>query len=541
MPVDLRRTRADNRQLLAADTTRSAIEMFGPSYGSELRAPSNHPNGCLDAVAASLHELVQYRSGSRCRIYSAGQISIGSQTMTNFPRTGMLLVLLWVVMPRPEIAAEPGPLEVFEQRIMPIFKSPKPSSCVQCHLAAVDLKHYILPSHEQTFVSLRDQGLVDLERPAEPKILTLIRMGERDLDKGARLIHEKTRRAELDAFTSWIKACCEDDRLCGLPRLSANGQAGPRKPVEVIRHTRKSRVVDSFTRHVWSQRMRCFPCHTPHEIDDSNPRHQAAIKKHREFEQQYGSELTERLKIFRETPEATLAYLIQASKATPDGELPLINLEDPRQSLLVLKPLSKLPQKGPDDKFVAASSKVPVTHMGGLKMHPDDQSYKAFVTWIQDYANVVGDRYASIDQLPADNWHASQLVLRVRGAPDDWPVGVPVQLFVHAWDSQSESFEREPIAFTQGTVTPRRMVNGALFLLAHEGLARKQSPETAALTRGKYLVKTFVDFDRRLADDPSLLLGEKEFAGQAEITKARWRTRGRNKAEVIQGRALKRE
>ncbi|MCP4783590.1 MAG: hypothetical protein GY903_14750 [Fuerstiella sp.] len=76
------------------------------------------------------------------------------------------------------------PIELFEQRIMPIFKSPMPSSCVQCHLASIDLKDYILPSHEQTFVALRDEGLIDVKNPDDSEILTLIRMGEKDLDKG---------------------------------------------------------------------------------------------------------------------------------------------------------------------------------------------------------------------------------------------------------------------------------------------------------------------------------------------------------------------
>src|SRR5262245_57106413 len=53
-----------------------------------------------------------------------------------------------------------SPQEIFERRIVPIFKSPNPSSCTQCHLAGVDLKDYILPSHEKTFLSLRDQGLI---------------------------------------------------------------------------------------------------------------------------------------------------------------------------------------------------------------------------------------------------------------------------------------------------------------------------------------------------------------------------------------------
>ena len=48
---------------------------------------------------------------------------------------------------------------MFAARIEPIFKSPDPSSCVQCHLASVDLKNYIRPSSRETFLSLRDQGL----------------------------------------------------------------------------------------------------------------------------------------------------------------------------------------------------------------------------------------------------------------------------------------------------------------------------------------------------------------------------------------------
>src|SRR6266851_4547978 len=75
-------------------------------------------------------------------------------------------------------SAEPG--QVFERRILPIFKSPNPSSCVQCHLAGVDLKNYILPSSTKTFLSLRDRGLVDLDNPEQSKILRLIKMGEQD-------------------------------------------------------------------------------------------------------------------------------------------------------------------------------------------------------------------------------------------------------------------------------------------------------------------------------------------------------------------------
>lgn len=203
-----------------------------------------------------------------------------------------------------------SPLEVFNQRILPIFQSEQPSSCVQCHLSSVDLKNYILPSSEQTFVSLRDQGLIDLAAPGDSGILKLIRMGDRDPDAGTRLIHERMRMAELAAFEAWVVACCADPQLRDLPRLDPEKLAGPAVSDAVIRHARKGRVVDSFVRNVWSQRMRCFPCHTPHEIDAENPRHQAALKTQSKFREELSEELYGRLQIFRKTPEETLQYLI---------------------------------------------------------------------------------------------------------------------------------------------------------------------------------------------------------------------------------------
>jgi len=53
-----------------------------------------------------------------------------------------LLFVCFALARSTAFAAEPTPAEIFEQRIMPIFKSPNPSSCVQCHLAGVDLKDY---------------------------------------------------------------------------------------------------------------------------------------------------------------------------------------------------------------------------------------------------------------------------------------------------------------------------------------------------------------------------------------------------------------
>ena len=436
---------------------------------------------------------------------------------------------------------------IFEDRIMPIFRSPDPSSCVQCHLSSVDLKNYILPSHEKTFVSLRDQGLIDLDHPAKSKILKLIEMGNEDQDKHARLIHEDMRKAEFEAFTSWIEACCEDDRLRELPRLAESELAQPEKPLEVIRHARKSRLVDSFVRNVWSQRMRCFPCHTPSEI---KPNQKVPRQKFEDWERQFGDAMI----IFQETPEDTIRYLVEMSRETEGDDLPLINLEDPAKSLLVLKPTAKLPPRV-DGEFAQPSYSEPVSHMGGLKMHKDDQSYKSFIAWIKDYSNVVNERYAKAEDLPADNWIATKRVLRIKELPDDWQVGMPVQLFVYARSDDPAAWSSEPVAFTQGTVTPRHVVNGALFLLRDKNHvatsyqnktdkpADRDQPAPARrriLPPGSYLVKVYADRTGQMEIDPTIILGADDFVGQIEIENARWRI-GFPKAEVVSGTKLSKD
>ena len=177
---------------------------------------------------------------------------------------------------------------------------------------------------------------------------------------------------------------------------------------------------------------------------------------------------------------------------------------------------------------------TPVSHMGGLKMHIHDQSYKSFVRWIQDYARVVEGTYKTVEELPSDNWYASQMILRIKATPEAWKVGTPVQLFVHEWDAATNAWRDEPIAFTQGTVTPRRFANGALFLLGTDEERAKTWKEKVTLPKGKYLIKAYLDKDGIIEADPTAILSNDAFVGQAELSKARWRA-GFRFAEVIDG------
>lgn len=436
-------------------------------------------------------------------------------------------------------ASDSSPEDLFNARILPIFKSPNPSSCVQCHLSSVDLKDYILPSSEQTFASLRAQELVNVDAPEKSKILELISMGEKDSDKGAKMIHEEMRKAEYEAFASWIKACCADPKLRNLPAPSKTALAKPEHPDEVIRHARKSRLVDSFTRNVWSQRMRCFPCHTPHEIDDNDPKAKQARKHIQDIEDRHGVKFTSRLALFRKTPEATMQAWIENSRDAEPDSLPLINLEDATQSLIVLKPSAKLPKKKEDGSFEKPSSVEPVSHLGGLKMHKDDFSYKAFIAWIEDYARVVGGEYTLVADLPADNWHPSKHMVMLRGVPESWPKMAPVQMFVHEWDAGKKGWKEDPVAFTQGLVAPKMNVFGALFLLRSEETEKSAewTPEDPTLKPGKYLIKTYLDSKGQLAENPAAFLGKDSFEGQLEV-RAHWR-KGFPEAEKLNGAELK--
>jgi hypothetical protein len=395
----------------------------------------------------------------------------------------LLLTLSFIPCANELIAAEPTPQEVFDRRIMAIFKSPNPSSCVQCHLAGVDLKNYILPSHEKTFLSLRDQGLIDMERPEQSKILKLIAMKEGD-KKGADLIHEKTRAAELEAFTAWIKASCADPKLRAEPKLKPEERAEAARPVEVIRHARKDRLLDSFENTIWAMRFRCMNCHT-----QGTPENEKLRKEH-----------GERVTWVKADSAATMDYLI-ASK--------LIDTKEPEKSLLLLKPLGE------------------VKHGGGKKFLPGDLGHKAFRTWIEDYVRIKRDDYADKDALPKTSntteRFGTDIWLKLQDTPPEWADRLlMVELF--AWDEAKKAWESEPVATSdRGVWGGGKLWQHSLTLLADRKSERAKNWKSGkpSLLSGRYLVKVYVDAEGRSAKDWKAALGEGDGVGQVEIT-SRW-------------------
>lgn len=405
------------------------------------------------------------------------------------------IVLFLACSSAPAADADATPQRIFEQRIVPIFKSPNPSSCVQCHLAGVDLKQYILPSADKTFLSLRDQGLVDLQKPLDSKILRLIKMGEEDRSAAA-LLHDKVRKREYEAFALWIQACCKDEKLREAPRLAPSEVAKPTVPVEVIQHARKDRLLESFERNVWAHRFRCMGCHQEGTTQNAEQR-----KKH-----------GERVSWMKQAGAlATMNYLIGAST--------LIDEESPEKSLLLQKPLGV------------------IKHGGGKKFVVGDLGYKGFRAWLEDYAAIVGNRYTRLADLPAEKRDVQKfgtdIWIKLDKTLPEWGDKLLVAT-LYAWDDKAGTWEKEPIAMTDRVVWGQGKQwqhNLTLVAATNSERARTWIREKPALPPGRYMVRIHVDRRNKLATDWKATLDADDFAGQAEVT-SRW-PEGYGKMTVI--------
>jgi hypothetical protein len=401
------------------------------------------------------------------------------------------------------LARAADPEEIFRRRIEPIFASPEPSSCTECHLAGVDLKNYILPTAEETFRSLRDLGLIDVEHPARSKILKFIRRGMdggAGTAKGGGLVRQEVRRQELEAFSAWIEAACADPRYRELPPLDAAERAGPKRPVEVIRHGRRDRLLERFEQTVWAQRFRCMACHAPSGSENAR-----LVKEH-------GERVTW---MVAGDPEQTMQHLLDEG---------LVDLDRPEESMLLLKPLNE------------------IEHGGGQKMMRGDQGYKAFRAWIEDCAAIVADRYASAADLPEDppatRSFPSEIWLKLENTPPRWADRL-LQVDLHAWDSRRRAWEPQPIATSDRMVFGKgRLWQHSLLLLADPGSARAgEFDKQPRLPEGKYLLRVYVDVQGLMQQNWQRAWTQNDLVGELEI-ECTWPA-GYGAMTVVDARGLK--
>lgn len=363
---------------------------------------------------------------------------------------------------------------IFQKRILPIFQSPNPSSCTQCHLSGVELKDYILPTEEATFASLVKAGLVDPQQPKSSKIIEFIRRSPQTPS----LIQKKVREQELAAFELWILAAANNPQLLGTAK---NGQPiGPQLPEEVIRHARQDHVLASFIENVWTEAARCAACHSP-------DRNQKQVKE-------YGEQVSwMRLN----DPSATLQNMVTAGIVDPD---------QPEQSLLLRKPT------------------LQVEHGGGQKMIVGDRTYKQFRRFLDDYAKVVQGKYRTAEELPSANNEVA-VITEIWLKIEDIPAKYDKQLLqVDLYRDTDSGWSKERVATSDRAVFgPQNLWQHSLTLTAQRGTTWAGKLQDQKLPPGRYLAKLYIDQTGKLQKDYTQKLDESNFVGQVEL-ETRWPT-----------------
>ncbi|MBI1310813.1 hypothetical protein GC176_05855 [bacterium] len=365
---------------------------------------------------------------------------------------------------------------IFDRRIRPILQSKDPSSCTQCHFAAVELRDYILDNEAQTFASLKANGMIDVEHPDESKILRFI---GRKPEKSDALI-DRVRHQEYAAFRDWIRVAVREPKLL---KASSSVDVGTKLPPEVIRHARRDRVLSSFVDNVWSEIGRCLNCHSPERNRDKIGRN--GLTK---------EDVDGISWIVPRDPAGTLQKLLDGGN---------IDLEDPAGSPFLTKP--------------AGLSE----HKGGPKFFPGSPTYRNWLTFLTDFAAIKNGKYASANDLPQPQRELlllSEQQLRITNLPDRFS-GLALQVDLYVWDATSKQWSADRVATGFSRVNGKQQVwqNPILLTAQADSKQAEKLREHRLLPAGTYLAKFLVDYDRRTEKDPTYALSEKEFVAQVEI------------------------
>jgi hypothetical protein len=257
----------------------------------------------------------------------------------------------------PEVPAEcteQTPGELFAQRIEPLFSQDRPQSCNQCHLSGIELGSFARATPCETMACLTEQGMVNLDAPAESKILDWIQRAHPDSE----LITEQVIREEYDGFLAWIEysAACHASACEGVtcsaeadPFCDTEPAVGPYDASQDPGGCTDKALEQLFRDTIYKDRGRCYPCHFE--------QHEMAAPTAPKWISQEGS--------------CDQASLVTMRTVIERGH---VNVADPAQSLLLLKPLG--PEFGG------------VEHGGASKFHGvEDEGYANFFYWLKRYSD----------------------------------------------------------------------------------------------------------------------------------------------------------
>lgn len=365
---------------------------------------------------------------------------------------------------------------IFSSRILPILKSDSASSCTECHFAGVELRDFILEDQAKTFASLKSTGMIDVDRPDESKILRFI---GRKPEKSDPLL-EKVRQTELVAFRAWVRAAVREPELL---KATSDVEVGTRLPPEVVRHARRDRVLSSFIDNIWSEMGRCINCHNPE-------RNRQKIGRNG-----FTKEDVDAISwIVPRDPASTLRELVESGN---------IDLDDPAASPVLTKPA------GLED------------HGGGPKFFPGSPTYRNFLAFLTDYADITNRKYAAASDLPDAQEEIallSEQQLRITDIPAAFS-DLPLQVDFYRRLPRTGKWSERRWATGFSRVNGKRHVwqNPILVTAPAGSPLAKEFRERKLLPPGEYRIRILIDRDRKTVKDPTYELGATEFVAEVQI------------------------
>jgi hypothetical protein len=259
---------------------------------------------------------------------------------------------------RPKVtdcSASPGSL--YEERIAPLLTTDRPDSCGACHASGVRLTDFVRGTECEAMACLKEQGLVRLDAPEESVLLRWIGR----VPPESPLIDADIVAEEQAAFLEWFEheaacgACqdveCPDEAVAGCAAdEDVDGAFDPSTDPGDCEGETLERL---FRGSVFTWRTRCAPCH----IDGAKSSAGAP-------------------RFFFELGDCNVASLGSLERILARG---LIDVEQPLQSVLLLKPL--------------AEEDGGVPHGGHDKMTANnDRAYDGFVHFLSRYGECQAPR-----------------------------------------------------------------------------------------------------------------------------------------------------
>jgi len=405
-----------------------------------------------------------------------------AETITKYVFDAFLLCFLFALVLQVDTASAGEQLAdadagtIFSRRILPILRADNSSSCTECHFAGVELRDFILDDQAKTFASLKAKGMIDIDDPDQSKILRFI---GRKPEKPDALI-EKVRRQELIAFRSWIRAAVREPELL---KATSDVEVGTTLPPEVIRHARNDRVLASFVDNIWSEIGRCINCHSP-DLNRVKIGHDGLTEE----------DVDAISWVVPNDPNGTLKKLIDSGN---------IDTDDPSESPVLTKPA------GIEE------------HGGGPKFFPGSTSYRKFLRFLTDFAAISNGAYKSPDDLPEPPKEITLMggqQLRITNIPAAYS-GMALQVNFYGQDRHTQEWSDDRWATGFGTVNEERLIWQSSIMLAAPVNSQRAEEfrKRSLLLPGKYLMKIYIDRNRKTESDPAYKLGRQEFIGQIEI------------------------